>query len=216
MGQYFTADTDRAIASFKNTDNVLEKNKIFDAEIRPAFEKLIENLIYVYRYYNIDDTETLKNDCLANLYENINKFDPNRGTKGFSYFNVVAKNWFIYKSREKANRSRTDIQFDGDEMSDDDTGLNLSAHEKDLSQREFWLEFYSEVESWRDLLEKPQERAILEAIIFIMRNNHLVSIFSKKAVYLYLREMTGLNPKQVVHNLKKILDLYANWKKNRA
>ena len=103
MPQYFTKETDEYIKRFLKSDDVEEKHVIFNEGIRPAFEKLIENLIYVYKFFNLDDVEILKKDCLANLYQMLPKFDPDKGSKGFSYFNVVAKNWFIQKTREKKN-----------------------------------------------------------------------------------------------------------------
>ena len=39
-----------------------------------------------------------------------------------------------------------------------------------------------------------------------------IEIFNKKAIYLYLRELTGLNTKQVVNNLNKIREKYKNFK----
>jgi len=215
MAQYFTKQTDEYLAQFLASTVVEEKHEIFDTHIRPAFEKLVENLIYVYGFFSIDDVETLKKDCLANLYEMIPKYDPSKGTKGFSYFNVIAKNWFIQKTREKNKRNRleSDLYYDLDhEAVRSDPSFTMSPHEDKVEEREFWVAFYKELESWRKKLTKKTETQVLEAVIFLMRNSDLVSIYNKKAVYLYLREMTGLNTKQVVVNLKKIKGLFAEWK----
>ena len=40
-----------------------------------------------------------------------------------------------------------------------------------------------------------------------------IEIFNKKAIYLYIREITGLNTKQVVNNLNKMRLRYKDWKK---
>jgi hypothetical protein len=215
MAQYFTKETDKYLAKFLETTVVEEKHEIFDVHIRPAFEKLVENLIYVYGFYSIDDVETLKKDCLANLYEMIPKFKPSPTTKGFSYFNVIAKNWFIQKTREKNKRNRleSDLYYDLDhEAVRSDPNFSMSPHEDLVLGREYWIAFYHELESWRKKLTKKTETQVLEAVIFLMRNSDLVTIYNKKAVYLYLREMTGLNTKQVVVNLKKIKGLFNSWK----
>lgn len=217
MPQYFTKDTDKSLARFIRADKeeTAFKNQVFHDEIRPAFEKLIENLIYVYGFYNIDDVETLKKDCLANLYEMIPKFDPDKGAKGFSYFNVVAKNWFIQKSRERNKKMRleSELYYELDhEVAKGDPKFSSTPHEDVVEEREFWVKFYEQMEFWRDKLSKKSEKQVLEAVIFLMQNPDLVSIYNKKAVYLYLREMTGLNTKQVVVNLKKIKSLYLKWK----
>ena len=215
MAHYFTKDTDRFITKFIETEDAPERHKIFHDKIRPAFEKLIENLIYVYGFYSIDDVDTLKKDCLTNLYETLPKYDPTKGTKGFSYFNVVAKNWFIQKTREKNKRNKleSELYYDLDhEAVKNDPNFSVSPHEDILQEREFWIRFYEEMDSWREKLTKKSEKQVLEAVIFLMRNPDLVTIYNKKAVYLYLRELTGLNTKQVVVNLKKIKSLFTKWK----
>lgn len=215
MSQYFTSETDKHIAKFIDSTSNEEKHKIFTEGIRPAFEKLIENLIFVYSFYSIDDVETLKRDCLANLYEMIPKYDPKKGHKGFSYFNVVAKNWFIQKTRErnKRNKLESELYYDLDhELAKNDPSFSTTAHQDSIEEREFWLKFYSEMNFWRAKLTKKTEKQVLEAVIFLMKNPDLVTIYNKKAVYLYLRELTGLNTKQVVINLKKIKCLYERWK----
>ena len=213
--QYFTSETDKYLQKFIETGDSVGKHEIFHTNIRPAFEKLIENLIYVYRFYSIDDVETLKKDCLANLYEMIPKFDISRGTKGFSYFNVIAKNWFIQKTRErnKRNRLESDLYYDLDhEAVKNDPNFTLSPYEDQVQDKEYWVAFYEEMDSWRETLLKKTERKVLEAVILLMRNPDLVSIFNKKAVYLYLRELTGLNTKQVVVTLKKLKKMFDEWK----
>lgn len=215
MTQYFTKDTDIALAAFIAADDTAEKHQLFDQKIRPAFEKLIENLIFVYHFYKIDDVDTLKREALSNLYEMIPKFDPTKGTKGFSYFNVVAKNWFVYKTRERKrkNKQESELFTDIDQESiHSDPNFQVSAHEDILEEKEMWLKFYDAMESWRDQLAKKSEKQVLEAVIFLMKNPDLVTIYNKKAVYLYLRELTKMNTKQVLINLKSIKDMYDDWK----
>ena len=48
----------------------------------------------------------------------------------------------------------------------------------------------------------------------LMKNPDDIEIFNKKAIYLYIRELTGLNTKQVVNNLNRIRAKYRNFKAN--
>lgn len=215
MAHYFTKETDKAIEEFIGCSGSLEKHVIFDQRIRPAFEKLIESLIYTYGFYHLDDVETLSMDCLTNLYEMLPKFDPKKGTKGFSYFNVVAKNWFIQRAKERSKGGKLESELYRDidhEVAKNNPSLLIESFEEDLQRDEFWKEFISQIDHWRGLLTKKSERQILDAIGFLMKNSDLVSIYNKKAIYVYLREMTGLNQKQVVINLKRIRVLYFEWK----
>jgi hypothetical protein len=221
VAAYFTRDTDRAIERFQSAEIDEEKHKIFNEEIRPAFEKLIENLIYVYGFYTLGDPPTLQRECLTDLYNTLPKFDaskssnPNKLTSAsFSYFNMVAKNWFIARARENAkkNKNESELYYDLDhEAVRHDPSFVVSPFEALIEEKERWLEFYKAMDSWRDQLKKKNEKQVLEAIIFIMKNSEMVTIYNKKAVYLYLRELTGLNTKQIVVNLKKIKALYNEW-----
>ena len=47
----------------------------------------------------------------------------------------------------------------------------------------------------------------------IFSNPDQIDIFNKKAIYFYIREITGLNTKQVVNNLNKMRVKYRVFKK---
>ena len=50
---------------------------------------------------------------------------------------------------------------------------------------------------------------VLQAIKILLEDKDNPNlIFNKKAIYLYIRELTGLNTKQVVNNLNKIRTKY--------
>ena len=56
------------------------------------------------------------------------------------------------------------------------------------------------------------EKCVLNAVITLMKNIEQIEIFNKKAVYLYLREITGLNTKQIVSCLNKMRARYSTFK----
>lgn len=217
MGEYFGRDVDAQIKIFCETTDIEKKNEIFTKKISPALIKLIESQMHVYGFNKIGDPEILKNDCLSTLYELLPKFDPNKGKKAFSYFNVVVKNWFIWKIREssRAKRMASATVVDtvvSTDVASHDTNLVGPSYETELMEREFFLSLYKHMEQWKKLLTKKTERAVLEAVNFLLQNPRIVSIYNKKAVYLYIREITGLNTKQVIANLKRIKELYSEFK----
>ena len=50
---------------------------------------------------------------------------------------------------------------------------------------------------------KENEERIYKSIIILFKDSPNIEIFNKKAIYLYMREMTGLSTKQIVIGLKK-------------
>ena len=69
-----------------------------------------------------------------------------------------------------------------------------------------------EINEWGQMPMKPQEQRVYEAVKVLLSNPEDIEIFNKKAIYLYLRELTGLNTKQVVNNLNKLRIKYRTFK----
>jgi len=212
---YFTHDTELAILKFQVEPELDERQRIFKAEIRPAFEKLIENIIYVYKFHTLGNIEILKNDCMSFLFETIPKFDGTRGCKAFSYYNVITRNWFSQQKKNHTKRSKTNVQFDSTILSTLEKDANSSvvvSYEEGMFRKEFLLILKDELKAWRNKFDKPQERIVLEAIIVLFESPDILPLYNKKGIYMYLREITGMNTKQVVTNLTKFRRKYAHLK----
>tara|TARA_R100000808_G_C2138827_1_gene146792 strand:+ start:658 stop:1206 length:549 start_codon:yes stop_codon:yes gene_type:complete len=174
---------------------------------------MVDKIIYTYRFSNLPNIDYLKQDCKVWLTTILDKYDPSKGSKAFSYFSVVTKNWFIHKVKKNASRSRKEVFLDDltndaiiEQITDDYSYI------KERQSREFWLHFYHEMNSWTNANLKPNERKVLEAIRILFESSEDIEIFNKKAIYLYLRELTGLNTKQVVNILNKLRIKYRNFR----
>ncbi len=217
MADYFGPSADDAIMRYNTSTDTAERNRIFDVEIRPVFEKLIHSILYVYKFQNLGDITTLKAECLAHLYEMLPKFDHNRGSKAFSYFNVVAKNWFINRSKDykKRERNESELFYDLDhENVRHNPSVVVKPFEEEIVEREFWVRFSAEMMTWRARVSKPHERRVLDAIIFLFQNSGIASIYNKKAVTIYIREITGLNPKQIANSIKTLREMYDEFRED--
>jgi hypothetical protein len=228
MAEYFGPTTDESIARYNSSDDVDLRKRIFTHEICPVFQKLIESLIFTYKFHGIDDLQTLKDECLVHLYEMLPKFDSTRGSKGFSYFNVVAKNWFMHKFKERKRREINESDLPGWGLSTSGAGDDVAPSKLDqkvprhmlvaqpfqdeIIEKEFWVSFYNDIDKWSEHLVKPVDRRVLDAMIFLLKNPNIASIYSKKAIIIYLRDITGLNSKQISGSMKRIRGLYIKFK----
>lgn len=70
----------------------------------------------------------------------------------------------------------------------------------------------SEIDTWDSFMIKENEKKVLMAVRILLDSADQIEIFNKKAIYLYLREITGLNTKQVVNNLNKLRKRYRTFK----
>ena len=113
---YFNSDTQAAIVAYKIEQNLNKRNELYLKEILPAFDKLVENLINVYGFQiQYESKADLQSECVEFLYGVITKFDASKGTKAFSYFNVVAKNWLIIKSKQSVRNIHVFTSIDDTE-----------------------------------------------------------------------------------------------------
>jgi hypothetical protein len=60
----------------------------------------------------------------------------------------------------------------------------------------------------------PNDLKVYKAILVLFESKEDIEIFNKKAIYLYLREITGLNTKQIVNSLKKFRKKYSFFKQD--
>ena len=68
------------------------------------------------------------------------------------------------------------------------------------------------MDGWGTNDMNENERKVYEAIRVIMNSVEDIDIFNKKAIYLYFREITGMNTKQIVTQLNKFRKKYKLFK----
>ncbi len=143
----------------------------------------------------------------------LDKYDPAKGSKAFSYFSVITKNWFIHKVKRQQKRNKREVDFDNISKNYEEEFLSTSeSYVSNRVEEEFWKLFYEELKSWDSSQMKDNDLKVYQAIIILFESKEDIEIFNKKAIYLYLREITGLNTKQIVNSLKKFRKKYYCFK----
>ena len=212
---YFTKVHQEAIVEFCKTDCHEKKEDLYTNVIREALEKLSENLIYVYGFHKQhDNVDVLKQDCVINLYETLHKFDPSKGHRAFSYFNVVAKHWLIIHSRKKNKRKFRMVSID-----DPDNDINVDAlfHQNGqyssppssrMEEEEKVAEIREMFTEIRKRVRNEREQLCVDAIIEIFNRVDELDFLNKRAIFVYVRDMTGLNSKQLSVCMSSIRNIY--------
>lgn len=212
---YFTKDTQAAIEEYQGEEARPKRAIIYKEKIAPAFEQLAESLIYVYGFKSPYETvSSMKGDCVAFLYETIHKWDPARGTKAFSYFNVVAKNWLIIRCRNaKKNFHRHVSMSEMAHMSSADK-YKIATHQvvpgpdEILEKRNMRNEMFKVIDELENRVKKPNEVLCVEAIRTVFDNVENLDFLNKRAIYVYIREISGLNSKQLSVAMSRIRKHY--------
>ena len=210
---YFTVIHQNAIVKYATTSDLQEREFLYVNYIGPVFNEMVDKIVYTYKFTNLPNIDDLKSECKIWLTTILNKFDPEKGSKAFSYFSVITKNWFIHKVKYNANRASKEINFDENQFSKELSNLvSYNTYVQDRSKHEFWTLLNEQIDVWEGESTKPNEKRVAQAIKIILSEPDAIEIFNKKAIYLYLREITGLNTKQIVNSLNKIRVKYKTFK----
>tara|TARA_B100000700_G_scaffold322964_1_gene425717 strand:- start:2206 stop:2949 length:744 start_codon:yes stop_codon:yes gene_type:complete len=201
---YFHQGTHDAIVKFQSLECTSGREKLYVSEIFPAFDKLVENLIFIHGFTSTHSSfEDLKNDCVVFLYETLDKFDHTRGTKAFSYFNVVAKNWLIIKSKQRSKQIRRQVSLDDPmsisrrDMSSIESYKIVPAQDTEMIKRESIENLFSLMVEIKKKLSGENEIACIDAIITLFEKIDDIDLLNKRAIFVYLRDISSLNPKQL-------------------
>jgi len=174
---------------------------------------MVDKIVFTYKFTNLPNCDSLRDECKIWLMTILDKYDPNKGSKAFSYFSVITKNWFIHKVKRQQKRNKREIDYGNISKAYEEEFLSTSeSYITEREEKEFWQSFYDELKSWDAAQMKENDLKVYQAINILFESKEDIDIFNKKAIYLYLREITGLNTKQIVNSLKKFRKKYYNFK----
>ena len=209
---YFTKVHEQAIIDYKNTDCLKERSELYRLYIQPSLSEMVDKIVYTFKFTNLPNIDYLKEECKIWLITIIDKYNPEKAA-AFSYFSVITKNWFIHKVKRQQKRNRREVDYDNISKSHEEEFLSTSESYLTIrEQDEFWNSFYQEMRSWDEAQMKENDLKVYKAIVVLFESKEDIEIFNKKAIYLYLRELTGLNTKQIVNSLKKFRKKYGTFK----
>ena len=209
--QYFTKFHEQQIIKYNNTEDINVRSRIYKQDIKPVFSEMVDKIVYTYRFTTLPNIDSLREECKVWLVTILEKFQPEKGHKAFSYFSVITKNWFIHETKKHKKRLKKHIVIEDIYEVKDQLIVENQYHQKrETSEFMFLLE--KEIQEWKKMDLKEQEEQLVKAIEIIFRDIDSIPIFNKKAIYLYLREITGMNTKQLTSSLTKIRRRYKDFK----
>tara|TARA_B100000424_G_scaffold268418_1_gene263161 strand:+ start:350 stop:1063 length:714 start_codon:yes stop_codon:yes gene_type:complete len=191
---YFGTPVHNAIVEYNKSDDVAFRHKIYTEEIHAAFLKLAENIINTFKFSYFDyPFRDLQEEVVSNLVMNMHKFDETRGSKAFSYFSIIAKNYLILNNNAnyKKMKSHDDISvMIGHGAVDEqiETSKTTEIFEKTVEYLDERLE---------KLFPKKRDRHVASSILYLCQNKDSIDNFNKKALYIMIREMTDVQTSKI-------------------
>jgi len=204
--RYFTEDTDLAIKQYLTSSNQKERDYIYKTRIHYPLYKLAENLIHTFKFYytEVDDLEDLKHEVICFLLEKLDYFKPEKGTKAFSYFSIVGKNYLILYNNNNYQKKKQKVDV---LAADEDEGvlhqLGRDGRKQEIKDFIDYLTEYIDKHMFT-MFKKEKDRKVCDAINVLFKRRENLEIFNKKALYIYIREMTEVDT-PVITKVTKIL-----------
>ena len=202
---YFGIDVQEAIVRYNALDQQTqraERNKIYRDEIHKAFDKLAENIINTFKFTYFDyGFEDIKCETVAFMVMNMHKYDHTKGSKAFSYFSVVAKNYLILHNNNNYKKLKSHDKIDA---LDRQRSFN-SFDKTDMKELAEEIVDYFEA-NLPSIFKKQRDLNIAYSILDLMKHIDEIENFNKKSLYILIREMTDVETSHitsVVNTLKK-------------
>lgn len=220
---YFTKETEEYIVKYNNSTDPAYRAKIFTDHIYFPFYKLVENIIHTFKFYytDVERIEDLKHEVVTVLLEEkIMKFDPTNGAKAYSYFGTIVKRWLINYNNKNYKALKQIGTFNDLESNAKDPDLVYGrikdptpGHAITLSEL---IDIYVEdmYEKLDELFAKDNEKKVADAVLTIFKTRHGLDVFKKKALYIYIREMTDCDTPHLTRVISKLkIEFYELYQK---
>ena len=208
---YFTKITDLAISAYNSIDDDrVKREKIYRRFIYPAFMKMAENLINKVKPTYIDSSFVdLQTDLVTYLTERLNKFNPLSG-KAYSYYTRTSFNYLIAENQKAYSKLKADtLEID----IDDQRNIITEIHNDEMRETlKYFMDAYIEYcyEHLNYIFTNGTDIHVADSILHIFETRENIEDFNKKALYIFIRERTGLETSNITKVIKTLKQIYTD------
>lgn len=208
---YFTKDTEDAIIAYNKSENIQEREHIYNNHIKYPFEKLVENIFNTFKFSYFETSPLdVQKETVSHLVSNMHKFEAGKG-KAFSYFSIIAKHYLIALNNSVYKRRNQHIEI-GEEHDEHTVQLHTEdRHHKESEMNEFMTLM---IRFWENnvgkIFTKQRDLDIANAVIELFRKSDRIDAFNKKALYLYIREISSCKTQQITKVINKMRQYQSN------
>jgi len=208
--RYWTKVTEYSIAAYNKTDSHITKEKIYRRFIFPAFMKLSENLINKMKCEYIDSTfKDLQTDLVTYLTIRLDKFNPNAG-KAYSYYTRTAFNYLIAENQ----KGYSTLKKTAEPVNiDDQRNVMTEMHNTEMQDTlKYFMDAYVEYcyNNINFIFTNRSDIHVADSILHIFQERENIEQFNKKALYVFIRERTGLETNNITKVIKVLKQIYTD------
>jgi hypothetical protein len=205
---YFTKETEDAIVLYNSLEDDIEKNILYTKKIHPAFYKLAEIMIHRFKFYNFDvPHEDVKHEVITFLHEKMHKYKAENG-KAFSYFSIVAKNYLIAENNKNYYHYKRSHSVDI--IDTERVIINEIVRNDLLEEKRDFIDIFSSIleTNLTIFFTKNRDIQVADTILYLFKTRENIENYNKKAIYILVRERTGVNSQHITSVINKIKIIY--------
>jgi predicted SprT family Zn-dependent metalloprotease len=214
---YFDVREEDAVKAFLLEENYEERNKIYNEFLKDPLDKMISSIIRRYKLYRKDmDFREIHVDTHSFLITKVDKFQPAKNKKAYSYFGTICNNYLmgqIIKDQKDMNRK---VSYEDISLSLEQRPDMIYTIDSDQIDMEVVIKKY--LNDLREFINSESlsdnEVKLGYALIDLFENYESIfsstdnNKFNKNIILLSLREMTNLSTKEIRNSMKKFKKLY--------
>jgi len=209
--RYWTNITECSISAYNQcAEEPVLKERIYRRFIFPAFMKLAENLINKMKCEYIDSTfQDLQTDIVTYLTVRLDKFNPLAG-RAYSYYTRTTFNYLIAENQKgytKLKRKAEPIDID------DNRNVQIEMHNDEMRETlKYFMDAYIEYcyDNLNYIFTNETDIHVADSILHIFSERENIEQYNKKALYVFIRERTGLQTNNITRVIKVLKQLYNN------
>jgi len=190
------------------TELKTEFDDIYRRFIYPALMKLTENIINKMKPDYIDSSfADLQTDLVTHVTSKLDKFKPESG-KAYSYYTRTSFNYLIAENQKAYSKLKNDTEeLDVDEQ----RNVLIEIHNDEMRETlKYFMDAYVRYcyQNLNFIFNTQSDIHVADSILHIFESRENVDDFNKKALYILIRERTGLVTNNITRVVKILKDIY--------
>lgn len=221
---YFGDVQEKAVVDYLNSDDDIERNRIFNDILKPAFTTMIESIIRRYNLYlPSEEFQETFDDTISFLMMKLSKFDPSTNYKAYSYCGTVCKNYLIYKLNQFSKKRKRNVSYDDpNETPQESYGNSIKYSYDDTNLSGFLSSLTGNtVKNIETILSdgyvenlKENEKKVGLALLELLKNWETLFVhvgsdkFNKSSILMFIKENTMLSTTEIRNAMKLYKGIY--------
>ncbi len=220
---YFGPIQEEAVVKFLSTEDYEERNKIYNTYLKAPLNKMIESIIRRYKLYRKEYTyEDIHSDTLSFLATKMEKFEPSKNKKAYSYFGTICKNYLLGQLLKSDKKTKSDVSYEDmyktvEQM--DDYIYNIEDSDK-TPLDDFIKEISTNIKEELNAIKITEnEKRVGESLIVVLDNWETIfeqiesgNKYNKNLILSYIREISGLTTKDIRVSMRRFKKIYVALK----